>query len=155
MSIAEQIQLYLDAPAQLRAAVAGLSREQVLARPVAGKMSTLEVVAHIADFEPVFADRMKRIITMDRPHLAPGDENAFLAKLAYHERDIEDELRLIELVRAQMGRIFRVLPPDAWTRIGVHAERGDMTLEQMLRTANDHIPHHLPFLAQKRKALGL
>jgi hypothetical protein len=92
---------------------------------------------------------------MDRPHLAPGDENAFLAKLAYHERDIEDELRLIELVRAQMGRIFRILPPDAWTRIGVHAERGDMTLEQMLRTANDHIPHHLPFLAQKRKALGL
>jgi hypothetical protein len=30
-----------------------------------------------------------------------------------------------------------------------------MTLEQMLRTANDHIPHHLPFLAQKRKALGV
>ncbi|MFQ3593577.1 MAG: DinB family protein [Gemmataceae bacterium] len=154
MSLAEQIQLYLDAPAQLRAAVAGLSRDQLLARPIPGKMSTLEVVAHIADFEPVFADRMKRIIAMDRPQLAPGDENAFLAKLAYHERDLEDELRLIELVRAQMGRILRILPNEAWSRIGIHAERGEVTLEQMLRTANYHIPHHLPFIHEKRQALG-
>jgi hypothetical protein len=35
---------------------------------------------------------------------------------------------------------------------GVHVERGDMTLEQMLRTAIYSIPHHISFLAENRKA---
>jgi hypothetical protein len=48
-----------------------------------------------------------------------------------------------------------VLLADAWSRVGIHAERGEQTLEQMLMTANYHIPHHLPFLLEKRKALGL
>ena len=46
----------------LREAVAGLSTEQVRARPVPGKWSTLEVVCHLADFEPIYADRMKLVV---------------------------------------------------------------------------------------------
>ena len=53
------IDTYLAGPALLREAVAGLNRDQLLARPVPGKWSTLEVVCHLADFEPVYADRMK------------------------------------------------------------------------------------------------
>lgn len=155
MSVAQEIQRYLDGPAQLRQAVAGLTREQALAKPVAGKMSTLEVVAHIADFEPVLAERMKRIIALDRPVLQAADENDFLAALAYHERDLEEELRLIELTRSQMGRILKKLPAEAFARVGVHSEKGERTLEQMLTTTANHIPHHLPFLAEKRKALGV
>ena len=47
----------LAGPAVLRKAVAGMTREQLLARPVPGKWSTLEVVAHLADFDPILADR--------------------------------------------------------------------------------------------------
>jgi hypothetical protein len=42
------IEEYLDGPKQLRNAIAGMTREQALARPIAGKWSTLEVVAYIA-----------------------------------------------------------------------------------------------------------
>jgi hypothetical protein len=42
---------YLAGPNQLRSAVAGLSREQLIARPVAGRWSALEVVCHLADTE--------------------------------------------------------------------------------------------------------
>jgi hypothetical protein len=38
--------------------------------------------------------------------------------------------------------------------VGVHTERGELTLEKLLTVANYHIPHHLPFIAEKRKALG-
>ncbi|MGL4553440.1 MAG: DinB family protein, partial [Gemmataceae bacterium] len=127
----------------------------LVARPVAGKMSTLEVVAHVADFEPILADRMKRIIALDRPPLLAADENRFLERLAYHDRDVEEELRLIEATRSQMVRILRSLPADAWGRVGVHSEKGDRTLEQMVTVATNHIPHHLPFIAEKRKALGV
>lgn len=146
---------YLVGPRALREAVAGMTRDQLVARPVAGKWSTLEVVCHLADFDPILADRMKRIITHDRPTLTSADENLFAAGLAYHERDLEEELRLIEMTRSQMGRILATLPPEAMRRVGVHSERGELTLERMLQLAVNHIPHHLPFIAEKREALGL
>ena len=154
-TLPELIDAYLAGPAQLRAAVKGMTREQLLARPVTGRWSTLEVVAHLADFEPVFADRMKRIISHDNPLLMGADEQLFASKLAYHERDLEEELTLIDMTRRQMARILRALTPEALGRSGVHNERGLRTLQQFLEGAIGHIHHHLPFIEEKKKALGL
>ena len=149
------LETYLAGPKLLREAVRGMTREQLLARPIVGKMSTLEVVCHIADFEPILADRVKRILTHDRPTLLAADENLFTAGLAYHARDLEEELTLIEVTRSQLARILRTVSPDVLARIGVHSERGELTLERILTTVNYHIPHHLPFIAEKKKALGM
>jgi uncharacterized damage-inducible protein DinB len=151
----EMTAAYLAGVEKLRTAVAGLSREQLLARPVPGKWSTLEVVCHLADFEPIFADRMKRVIALDRPPLLAADENQFAAKLAYHERDVEEELAVIASTRRQLGRILRTLPDAALERVGIHSERGPKTLAELLATATSHIHHHMPFITEKRKALGL
>jgi hypothetical protein len=40
---------YEEGPDLLRAAVAGMTRDQLLAHPVAGRWSTLEVVCHVGD----------------------------------------------------------------------------------------------------------
>src|SRR5207302_4440344 len=116
----QMIEAYLEGPAALRNAVAGMSRDQLHARPVAGKWSTLEVVAHLADFDPILADRMKRIIAEDKPQLLGADEKRFAAALAYHDRDLEEELTIIERTRGQLGRILRTLKPEALQRVGVH-----------------------------------
>ena len=155
MKLAAMIDAYLAGPATLRAAVGGLSREQLVARPVAGKWSTLEVVCHLADFDPILADRMKRVIAEDRPPLLGADEQRFAAALAYHQRDLEEELALIEQTRAQLARILRTLPDEALGRVGVHNERGELTLERLLTTATNHLPHHVRFIHEKRQALGL
>lgn len=154
-SLAALIENYLAGPRALRQAVAGMTREQLLARPVAGKWSTLEVVCHLADFDPIIADRMKRVIAEERPQLVGADEQRFAAALAYHQRDLEDELAIIERTRSQMARILRTLPDEALGRVGVHNERGPRTLEDLLTGATNHITHHLKFVADKRRALGL
>jgi hypothetical protein len=148
---------YLAGAAQLRAAVAGMTREQLVARPIAGKWSVLEVVCHIADFEPILAERMKRIITMsaDVPLLLAADENLFVKELKYHERDVEEELAVVDATRRQMARIIRGLRPEQLLQTGNHNKKGLQTLEKVITTATGHIPHHLPFVAEKRKALGL
>ena len=149
------IDAYLAGVGALRAAVAGMTREQQLARPIPGKWSTLEVVCHLADFEPIFVDRMKRIIALDRPTFHGADENQFAAKLAYHQRDLDEELAIVENTRRQFARILRVAPPEVLERIGIHNERGPKSLSELLTVATNHIKHHLPFVSEKRKALGL
>jgi hypothetical protein len=154
-SLQQLISDYVAGPKALRHVLAGLTRAQLVERPVAGKMSTLEVVCHLADFEPIMADRMKRVLAEDNPTLVGADENRFLAALAYHDRDLEEELAIIDQTRGQMARILRKTPADALQRIGTHTERGPRTLEQLLASAINHIPHHLKFIHEKRAALGV
>jgi hypothetical protein len=154
-TIAELIETYSQGPALLRQATSGMTREQLLARPVAGKWSTLEVVVHLADFEPILMDRMKRIICFPKPILFGADENEFVKNLAYHDRDLEEELQLIEVCRKTMTRVLKALPATAFTREGVHTDKGLVTLEAILTGAGNHILKHLPFIHAKRQALGL
>jgi uncharacterized damage-inducible protein DinB len=149
------IEAYLAGPRELRRAVSGLTPEQRLARPVPGKWSVLEVVCHLADFEPILVDRMKRVIAEDRPLLIGADEKRFAATLAYHQRDLEEELALIELSRSSMARILRQLPEEALQRVGMHNERGPLTLERLLTICTNHVPHHVSFIREKRRAMGL
>jgi uncharacterized damage-inducible protein DinB len=151
--MAQLVDNYLAGVTTLRNAVRGMTEGQLKARPVPGKWSTLEVVCHLADFDPILADRMKRIIAEDKPQLLGADEEKFATALAYHGRDLDEELAIIEKTRSQMARILRALPDTALERVGVHNERGPMTLERVLTTVTNHIPHHVKFIDEKRKAL--
>ncbi len=120
-----------------------------------GKWSTLEVVCHLVDSEQAWCHRMKRVIAEDRPLLIGYDEGRFTAGLPYHESDLEEELALLEGMRRQMARTLRTLPDAAWSRTGVHSERGLITLTEMLHAEVDHVPHHIATIVEKRRALGL
>jgi hypothetical protein len=154
-SLPQMIDAYLAGARTLRQATSGMSREQAQARPVPGKWSTLECVCHLSDFEPIMADRMKRVIALERPSLIGADENRFAATLGYHERDLEEEVQIFELTRKQLARILRTLPESTLERVGVHNERGPRTLEQLLTGTTDHLTHHVKFIMEKRRALGL
>src|SRR5947199_4514807 len=117
---AKLIDAYLVGPQDLRKAVAGMSHEQLVKRPIAGRWSTLEVVCHLVDSDQAWIHRMKRVIAEDRPLHIGYNENRFAKTLGYHDHDLEEELSLFELMRQQMARILRTLPPEAWRRDAVH-----------------------------------
>ena len=148
------IEQYLAGPDLLRRAIAGMKQEQLLARPIPGKWSTQEVVCHLADYEPIYADRMKRVIALEEPELLKGDPQLFAARLAYDHRDIEEELAIIEWTRKQMVRILRMLTPVDFQRRGGHSRDGALTLEVLLQRITDHIPHHIRFIEEKRRAMA-
>ncbi|MEX0703228.1 MAG: DinB family protein [Planctomycetales bacterium] len=153
MDHAALIDAYLAGPKQLRDAIAGMTPAQIDAAPVPGKWSTRQIICHIADFEPVYCDRMKRVVAEEGPTMFGGDPDLFAAKLAYAERDVEEELALIESVRRHVARILRTLPAESFQRTGNHAVHGPMTLEKLLATITEHIPHHLRFIEEKRRLL--
>lgn len=150
----ELIEAYTAGPGLLREAIAGMSADDLKARPVAGRWSTLEVVCHLADADGVYAERIKRVLAEDGPPLRSMNPDEWQARLAYHERDAEEELRLLEFTRRQMARILRSLAPADFQRTGHHSEAGPLTLETLLRRVTEHVPHHVQFIQEKRALLA-
>ena len=150
-----KIDAYQAGVAALREAVKGMSREQLVARPIEGRWSTLEVVCHLVDSEVAWTHRMKRVIAEIKPLLIGYDETRLAELLGYQDREIADELELFDQLRTQMTKILRSLPADAWTRQGIHNERGLVSLAEMLEIETEHVTHHLNHVEAKRKALGL
>jgi uncharacterized damage-inducible protein DinB len=153
-AVAELIADYEAGTGLLRAAVTGVSLEQLRSRPVAGKWSTLEVVCHVSDCEQFFADRMKRTLAMDRPLLVGADGWRYAEPVRYHDRDLDEELALVDLTRRQMARILKLVPDEAWQGTAVHTETGVASLRQQLLHAVRHLEHHVVFIREKRRALG-
>jgi len=137
----------------LRTVIANLPAEKLDAAPIAGKWSSRQVVCHIADFELVYADRMKRVIAEQEPTFFGGDPDEFAAGLAYHSRCIDEELSLIEAVRKQMTRILRLLDRNDFDRVGHHSEDGPVSLVTLLQGITQHLPHHLELIQEKLAAL--
>ena len=79
MTLDELLKHYEKGPDLLKTAVAGVREDQFDQTPVPGKWSIRQVVCHIADFEPVYADRMKRVLAEDNPTMFGGDPDVFAA----------------------------------------------------------------------------
>ena len=151
--LADLVERYARGAAELRAAVAGMTPAELHARPVPGRMSTHQVVCHLADAEMLYADRIKRVLAEDRPTLPGLDPDLHVPRLAIPERQIENELALVDAVRRQLLAILRTLGPADFAREGIHTEAGPLSVEALLRRVVEHVPHHAKFIAEKRAAM--
>jgi uncharacterized damage-inducible protein DinB len=148
------IETFVACGPRLRQAVAGLSRDDLTARPGPGKWSILELVIHLADSDAIAIDRMKRMVTEENPPLLYADETAYVDRLFTHEQSLEDALALLDVGRRQFARVLRKLPDEAFERKGTHNRRGMVTVGQMVKGYIDHVDHHLKFVHDKRARLG-
>lgn len=154
LTSSELIAAFEDGAVALQAAVEGMPAEQLKSRVSPGKWSVLEVVCHIADFEIVNAERIRRVLAEDEPTLFNGEPDNFERALAYNSRDVTEELSLISAIRGQTARILRMIPMDAWQRRGIHSIDGPTTLRQLIERVTKHVPHHIAFIKEKRAALA-
>ncbi|MFO0872722.1 MAG: DinB family protein [Phycisphaerales bacterium] len=149
--IIEQFGQGADVPRQ---AIAGLSTEHLLAVPVPGKWSIQELVVHLYQSDLVAVDRMWRIAAMERPLMMGYDENAFMRALHPEAVDAHLAAEAFALNRRLMVAVLRSLPEAAFSRAGIHSERGVLTLEQVVEGHVRHLDHHMGFLREKLRVLG-
>jgi uncharacterized damage-inducible protein DinB len=152
-SNADILAAYAEDIEKLTASVAGMTPEQVRARPIAGKWSTQEVVSHVADTEIYFTDRIIRTFALDKPLLMGVDERPYIERMGYQDFDLAEELALFTSLRRHAIRLLKRLPDEAWQRTAVHTGTGLVTLRKLVQQASRHLRHHLPFIEEKRAAL--
>ena len=124
----------------------------VLARPECpGKWSVTGVIAHLADSELVWSNRLRAVLAEDRPELVGYDQDLWSLRLGYDDRDVHKELQLFDAVRqANLALLERASDTDM-QRLGIHRVRGQETVEHMVRL---YAGHDLVHLAQARRILG-
>ena len=82
------------------------------------------MIGHVADMADIFAERVRRIATQDRPRLASVDQDAIHAER--HNND-GDPMAFAKRIQASHGEIVRLLADAAnRERVGLHDELGEV-----------------------------
>lgn len=112
------------------------------ARPGAGEWSPREVIAHLADAETVYGIRIRMIVGGDHPRLEPYDQDRWAQRFATLEtmRTAVDRWRVM---RESTLRLLDSLTEDEWARSGVHAERGEESVDSQVAIMSGHDQQHL------------
>ena len=159
MESRDVIEEYLAAIETVRAAFGDMSRELLFARPVAGMWSSQEVLCHLVDTDLASALRIRAALTRDCPRLQTATREEITTGLAVDARDAAEELTLFQTIRCETARIVRAMLPNALDRqavlVAADGAETTRTVQQFLTGITKHVSHHLAFVYEKRRALGL
>jgi hypothetical protein len=153
-SRAENIQTLAELPANLRAAVEGLSDEQI-DTPYRPEGWTLrQTVHHIADSHINTLTRFKLALTEDEPPtIRPYHEDRW-ADLADSKMSVAVSLGIIDGVHARLVEVLRNMSEEDFKKEFVHPETGSWTLEKALALYAWHSKHHTAHIAGTRERNG-
>jgi hypothetical protein len=93
------------------------------------------------------------VLAQDRPPLTGFDQDLWAERLRYHEVDVRDALEQFSVLRRANLRLWEGLRPADMTRIGLHSERGEESVEHLRRLYAAHDLLHLRQLERIRAAL--
>lgn len=140
-------------PAQMRAAVAGLSREQLDTPYRPGGWKVRQVVHHVPDSHMNSYIRFKLALTEDVPTIKTYHEDLW-AELADSKLDIEVSLRLLEGLHTRWVVLLQSLNEGDFARMLRHPELGTMRLDQSLALYSWHGKHHVAHITGLRERMG-
>jgi hypothetical protein len=142
-------------PKKLDRLVKGVSAAKLRDRPQPEKWSVAEILAHLADVEIVIGWRMRSILGAPGTAVQAFDQNAWLTALHYEKRDPRQSLTQQRVLREANLAMLRTLTPDQWKQFGTHSERGQESIERIVRMVAGHDLNHLQqierILASKKK----
>jgi uncharacterized damage-inducible protein DinB len=139
-----------DTVSTLAQAVDGLSPSQLRQPERPGKWSIVQILQHLADSEIVWAWRMRLILAQDRPLLTGYDQDRWAERLHYQQTDPVEALALFTVMRRANLRLMAAASPADLKRVGLHAERGEESIEELYPLYAGHDLLHLRQIARVR-----
>jgi uncharacterized damage-inducible protein DinB len=150
----DPIEVLRETPSRLPRAIDGLSPAQLGQPEKPGKWSIAQVLQHLADSDVVWAWRMRLILAQDRPTITGYDQDAWAERLHDPEANPSDAIELFTVLRRSNIRLLERATPEQLTRVGIHAERGQESLEHLRRMYAGHDLLHLAQIDRIRLAVG-
>ncbi|MGA2376884.1 MAG: DinB family protein [Candidatus Sulfotelmatobacter sp.] len=141
---------------KLERSIKGVPTGKLRKRPGPGKWSVSEITAHLADAEIAIGWRLRLILGAPGTPISAFDQDAWVTSLHYEKRDPRKSVEQFRVVREANLALLKSLSPEQWKHYGMHAERGQETIEHIVRLIAGHDLNHLQqierILPQKQKS---
>jgi hypothetical protein len=138
----------------LRAAVLGLSEEQLDTPYRPGGWTVRQVVHHVPDSHMNAYVRFKLALTEEAPTIKPYAEARWAELPDTRLTPPEVSLTLLDNLHERWVNILRNMTPEDFERRLQHPEKGLLTLDAMLSLYSWHGRHHVAHVNGLRQRMG-
>lgn len=151
----DPLDAYAATPGELHRRIATHPAEVLRRRPYADRWTwtPLEVIGHLVDAEWSIGWRTRAVYCDDKPQLIGIDQDNWARELKHNDRDPGELVEDFSALRAINLRFWRSIPKDRLARVGLHNERGEESLGDMLRLYAAHDVYHLQQMDRYLSAL--
>lgn len=150
----EHIETIRTTPARLRAAVQGLTPQQLDTPYREGGWTVRQVIHHVPDSHMNAFIRTKLALTESNPTIKPYNEDAFARLGDVSATPVETSLQLLEMLHQKWYILLQSMQPADFARTFQHPERGALTLDQNLCIYAWHGPHHIAHITALKDRMG-
>jgi uncharacterized damage-inducible protein DinB len=142
-------------PSNLRAAVRGLSDDQLDTPYRTGGWTLRQVVHHVPDSHMNAFIRVKLGLTEDVPTIKPYDEAAWARLADAKDTPVETSLTLLDALHERWLTLLRAMAPADFERTLNHPDwDAPMSLDTVLALYAWHGPHHTAQITGLRTRMG-
>ncbi len=117
------------------------------ARPDPNRFSMREVIAHLADWEPIMLERIKTGVTNPGGGIKAYDEGQMAIDHKYSESNPLERVGAWRQMRAATIEYVKGLSQADFDKKVVHPERGEMSVADIAHMLVSHDVYHLEQLA--------
>jgi hypothetical protein len=139
----EPLKAQSAAAKKLERLMKGVPASKLRKRPAPDKWSVGEILAHLADAEIVIAWRIRSILGAPGTPIQAYDQDAWAAVGNYAKRDPRKSIEQFRAMREANLAFYKSLRPEQWKQSGMHAERGEESLERIARMIAGHDINHI------------
>jgi len=139
----DPLKIQAATPKKIERLVKGVSPAKLRKRPALEKWSVAEILAHLADGEIVIGWRLRSILGAPGVEIQAYDQNAWAAAGHYNQRDPRVSLAQMRAVREANLALLKSLTREQWKQSGMHAERGEESIERLVQLIAGHDLNHI------------
>lgn len=143
-----------EAPRRLRAAILGLSEEQLDTPYRPEGWTVRQLVHHIPDSHLNAYIRLKLALTEDEPTIKAYEEKHWAELPEARSAPIDVSLDLLDALHARWILALRALTPADWQRKLKHPEMGPMSVDTLISLYAWHGRHHTAHINGLRQREG-
>ena len=132
-----------ETPKKLERLIKGVPKPKLRKRPAPDKWSVAEILAHLADSEIARGWRMRQILAAPGTPVQAFDQNVWAISGHYEKRDPQKSVELFRVLREANIALLKSLTPEQWKHHGMHAERGQESIEHIVRLNAGHDINHI------------
>lgn len=137
------VKVQAAAAKKLERLVKGVPASKLKKRPAPGKWSVAEIAAHMADVEIAVGYRVRMILGAPGTPIQAFNQDDWVTSGHYEKRDTRKCLEQFRVLREANLTLYKSLTPEQWKHHGMHAERGEESVELIVRMIAGHDLNHI------------